>query len=279
MSIRQRCLISLLLAAIITGPAIASTSTGLSGTPDPKLVKQKETLLNNLVKRTKSSERYSVPGNQKARDLIAEAEELAAIAREKLEVGDLEVAIQGLDEAFKRVFAATRMCRTETGSTFAEQVRYQDLQEGIDSLISGWDGSIDPKTEELIVDSRRLAEENNYRAAVEMLSQGYETVASAVALSRDGEIVVYSLDFALPKDEYDYEVRRYSGNRIIIELLLEKHPGSTGALVESYVANAEALKESAEEKAGNGEFQAAVQDMEAAGKHQKRALSLLGIRL
>jgi hypothetical protein len=251
---------------------------GQAVAPDPALVNQKVTLLENLLTRTKSSERYAASDNGEARELIAEAEELAAVARENLGEGDLEVAAQGLDEAFNRVFAAARMCRKETGSTFAEQVRYQELLEGIDSLKSGWEGDVDPRAGRLVADAQALAEQDDYRGAIKLLGEAYEMVASAVALSRDKETVVYSLDFATPEDEYDYEVRRYGGNRMIIDLLLDKHPGSTAALVNTYVAKAEAMRESAEAKAATGSFESAVRDMEAAGKHQQRALNLLGIQ-
>lgn len=256
--------------------AMAEAEQGSSR--DRELLAQKVMLLDNLLTRTKSSERYSAVENQAARELVAEAEEFAGIAKENLKQGDLEVAAQGLDEAFQRMFTASRMCKKETGSTLVEQMRYQELLEGIGSLQTGADIGIDPAAEKLVQDARVRAEQDDYAGAIGLLSQAYEMVAAAVAHARDKQTLVYSLDFATPEEEYDYEVRRYSGNQMIIDLLLEKHPGSTAALVKNFVAKAEEMREAAGAKATEGRFGEAVRDMEAAGKHQQRAMRLLGIQ-
>lgn len=277
--IARRILSKLQLICIGVACACAAMASPGPDTPrDRELIAQKISLLDNLLARTKASERYSAPDNEQARALVAEAEELAGIARENLKKGDLEVVVQGIDEAFQRVFNASRMCRQETGSTLVEQMRYQELLEGIDSLRPGANSGTDPETERLIGEARGRAEQDDYAGATKLLGQAYEKVASAVALSRDNETVVYSLDFATPRDEYEYEVRRYGGNRMIIDLLLEKHPGSTVALVKSFVAKAEEMRASAESKAEAGKFEEAVRDMETAGQHQQRALGLLGIQ-
>ena len=278
MSLNRYCLVYLLLAATgLCGATALAASDGGKATASP-LLAQKISLLENLLARTTATKRFGASDNQEARELVAQGRELTALAKENLAAGRPEVASQGVDEAFKRVFAATRMLKKESGSTLVERMRFEELMEAIDSLKSGSASSGDPEAERLIADARARAEQDDYAGALKLLSQAYEMTASAVALSRDRETVVYTLDFATPKDEYEYEVRRFEGNRMIIDLLLRKHPGTTAALVQSYVTKAEEMRLSAVTKAANGKFEDAVREMEEAGKHQKRAMGLLGIQ-
>lgn len=278
MSLNRYCLVYLLLAATgLCGATALAAPDGGKATASP-LLAQKISLLENLLTRTTASKRLGASDNQEARELVAQARELTALAKENLTAGRPEVASQGVDEAFKRVFAATRMLKKESGSTLVERMRFEELMEAIDSLKSGSASTGNPEAERLIADARARAEQDDYAGALKLLSQAYEMTASAVALSRDQETVVYTLDFATPGDEYEYEVRRFDGNRMIIDLLLRKHPGTTAALVQSYVTKAEEMLLTAETKAGNGKFEDAVRDMEEAGRHQKRAMGLLGIQ-
>lgn len=272
-----------MLSGLLLLFAGSAGSLAVMGAPDQgtahdrELVAQKITLLDSLVVRAKASERFVAADNQEARALVAEAEELAGIAREKLKKGDLDAAARGLDEAFQRVFVASRMCKA-TGPTPVAKTRYQELLDGIASLRAGADTGVHREASRLIEDARGRAEQDDYAGAINLLGQAYEMVASAVATSRDNETVVYSLDFATAEDEYEYEVRRYSGNRMIIDLLLEKHTGSTAALVKNFIAQAEEMRQTAEARAAAGRFEDAVRHMEGAGQHQQRAMGLLGIQ-
>jgi hypothetical protein len=278
MPLNRYCLVCLLLAATSLCGATPLAKAESGKATAAQLLTQKISLLENLLARTTASKRFAASDNLEARELVAQATELTALARENLAAGRPEVASQGVDEAFKRVFAATRMLKKEPGSTLVERMRFEELMEAIDSLKSGSASTRDPEAERLIADARARADQDDYAGALKLLSQAYEMTASAVALSRDQETVVYTLDFASPKDEYDYEVRRFEGNRMVIDLLLRKHPGTTAALVKSYVSKAEEMRLSAATKAANGNFEDAVRDMEEAGRHQERAMGLLGIQ-
>ena len=122
MSFNRICAIFLWFAVGTICPSAGLAAGAQGGATDAGLVTQKMALLDKLLKRTKSSESYSAAGNQEARDLVAEAEELAGIARENLKKGNLEVATQGLDEAFNRVFSAARMCRKIGRASCRERV-------------------------------------------------------------------------------------------------------------------------------------------------------------
>ena len=113
-----------------------------------------------------------------------------------------------------------------------------------------------------------------------MLSQAYEKTVTAVALTRDKQTVVYSLNFETAADEYAYEVRRFDGNRMIVDTMLHnRKEGSVSELVTKYVAEAEGVRELAQADAVAGEYEVAVEKMEQADKHLKRAMRLLGISI
>ena len=132
----------------------------------------------------------------------------------------------------------------------------------------------------MITDAKAMAETDDYAGANSLLSQAYEKTVTAVALARDNQTIVYSLNFETAADEYAYEVRRFDGNRMVVDMMLEKRKvGSLSELVTKYVADAEGVRESAEADAAAGNYEVAVEKMEEADKHLKRALRLLGIQV
>ena len=217
--------------------------------------------------------------NWEAKELLAQARELAVIAKASLGKGELEAAREGVDEALKMISSASSALRNQQKSTLVQRSRYKELAEGIASFRDTLGADLDPAVDELVAEAGTLAEADDYEGANRLLSRAYEQTVAAVAQARDKETVVYTLSFATPADEYAYEVRRFNGNRMIVELMLEKRKeGSLSELVHKYLGDAEGVRSTAEADAAAGNYEDAVRKMEEAGEHLRRALSVLGIQ-
>jgi len=71
-----------------------------------------------------------------------------------------------------------------------------------------------------------LAKRDRYSAAYPVLDGAYHQLLNAIKHVRDGETVEYRLEFLVPKDEYEYEQRRYVSQRTMIDLALQERPTS-----------------------------------------------------
>ena len=245
-----------------------------------QLLRQKVMLVESMLTRSISTKAILESDNPEAKELLSQAAELAAIAKDNLTQGNLEAAAEGIDEALKTLSSASSVLKKNRKSTLVQRTRYKELSEGIESFRPAHDADADAEIDRLVSDAKAMAANDDYAGANRLLSQAYEKTVTAVALARDNQTIVYSLNFETAADEYAYEVRRFDGNRMVVDMMLEKRKvGSLSELVTKYVADAEGVRESAEADAAAGNYEVAVEKMEEADKHLKRALRLLGIQV
>lgn len=244
-----------------------------------RLLEQKILLVERMLQSSPSSDASGKSGNPEVAELQAQARELVSIARASLEKGEMEAAREGVDEALKMISSASSIRKNQRKSTLVQRDRYKDLSEGIASFRDTLGADLDEEVNALVADARAMAEADDYEGANRLLSRAYEETVSAVARVRDKQTVVYALNFETPADEYAYEVRRFNGNRMLVDLMLEKHKGgAVSELVQKYLDDAEGARGIAEAEAEVGNYQEAVSTMEKAGQHLRRALSLLGVQ-
>ena len=249
------CSLVLLMALAGYSPSHAELDTQRD--TNEQLVRQKVMLVESMLERSASSKAIMESDNQEAKELLNEAKELAGIAKENLANGQLESAGEGIDEALKTLSAASSVMKKRKKSALVLRTRYKELSEGIDSfrqaLDPGIEFEIESEIDPLLSDAKVMADANDYAGANKLLSQAYEKTVTAVALARDKQTVVYSLNFETAADEYDYEIRRFNGNRMIVDMMLEKRKvGSLSELVMKYVADAESVRGAAEAEAAAG---------------------------
>jgi hypothetical protein len=277
MRLPSRSVLLVALAALVSSPAVSGEQVAQER---ERLLRQKILLVDSMLQGSPSTRAIAESDDPEARELLLQARELASIAEDKLARGELEAAGEGIDEALKMISSASAAVKKRGKSTLVQRARYKELSEGIDTFRQALGAELDPAIEALVAEAEGRTEADDYEGANRLLSRAYEETVSAVALARDKQTVVYSLRFETAADEYAYEVRRFDGNRMMVDLMLDKRkPGSLSELVNKYVGDAEGVRATAEADAAAGDYEGAVRKMEEAGQHLRRALGLLGIQV
>lgn len=130
----------------------------------------------------------------------------------------------------------------------------------------------------LLAESARLAAQTRLDDAVKKGEAAKRLAIQAMVTLKAGETVTHSLKFDTPKDEYDYELRRFESNEMLIGMHLHE---ATDAAVRQRIGSeldaARSLRQAAAGNAKAGRHADAVQEMERAYSHLNRALQSLGI--
>lgn len=173
---------------------------------------------------------------------------------------------------------------TGDASTLVERSRYRELQQAISAfrgrLSAEQQATIDnQRLDALVAEAEQLTQQDHYRQANRRLNEAYQIVVAAVSGGYTGNTVVYSLDFATPEAEYEYERQRFQGNHTLVQTLLQQRPDSpSNSLVNRYVEQAIETRDQARQQAESGAHDQALATMEEAARQLKRAMGMLGLR-
>ena len=170
-------------------------------------------------------------GPEAAADLAPELAEL----RQAATTDPPESLVPRVDELIRRVSDAYR---NRQGRAEVMEQRYRDryiarlaeverYKEGFDALVGQRGSAAAIALDSVSFENRMhraedLASAGRYSAAYPVLDGAYHQLLNAIKHVRDRETVEYRLEFLVPKDEYDYEQRRYLSQRTLIELALQE---------------------------------------------------------
>jgi hypothetical protein len=150
---------------------------------------------------------------------------------------------------------------------------------GLEALTKDRSPYSDDKVSKLIVRAKDAAASDDYKSANQLLSAALDLKAIEAAGRYDTDTIVYSLTFDTPAEEYQYEIRQYESNLLLLKLVLENNnSGTTKKLVEKYIAEANQINVDANDQSTRGKFEKAVKTMEDANKKLAQALGYLGVR-
>ena len=87
------------------------------------------------------------------------------------------------------------------------------------------------------------------------------------------------LQFASPREEFDYEQKRFYSNEILVGMMIreERASGESRKQVDAYLQGANAIKADASNRASTGDYASAVKEMEKANLQLNRALQMMGV--
>ena len=249
-----------------------------------KILQQKLFLLNNMITKGSTSKKIRKSGNLEAMQLLQKAEALYALANESIQQGDTEDAGQIINDAIRAISAAGSKAKGEKGSTAAERSRYKEILSNIESLQDSVENDLTSNVDldpvfRLKKQANALTERDNYKQAIKKLNSAYQYIVTEISGNVKNTTVVYSLDFKTSKDEYDYEHRRYQGNReLITRMLFEYEDNPTRKLIVRYTEQADSTLKKAETLADVENHDEAVHLMEKANRELSRSLGMLGLR-
>ncbi len=127
--------------------------------------------------------------------------------------------------------------------------------------------------------AQQLAGAGEYDDAYVFADGAYHQLIEAVMQIRDKETVEYRLEFASPAEEYEYEVRRFRSQKMLLDMMVaEREPGPDSVeTINNYVDNALAIAAQAEQEAKGGGYAEALTKQEAAVQELTKAMRIVGI--
>jgi len=133
----------------------------------------------------------------------------------------------------------------------------------------------------LIVEAKKLAEENKFKKAKNRISRAENLVNTALNSMLSSQTLVYELNFETPADEYEYEVKVYESYLELIPVAIEAKKPSQGAikLSETYVNKGKFFHEKSKESAAAGRWEEAIVVIKDATTETRRGLRLLGVSM
>jgi len=256
-------------------------------------VKQKLMFADMMIN-GKGAKRVLASDNGEAKRLLASARKDLAASREKLLAGALTEALALADQVVKGVGAASKMVPSEDAIAQLSQ-RHDELLHEIEDFEASYDsnyarmakaGSV-PKDVEydkarvasLKVEAQSLASKGDYAKANAKLEQAQVMVTRGLHKMLDSKTLVYELKFDSPADEYEYELKRFTGYEELIPVAVEMKKPAAGALklMDSFLDKARKRRDEAKVKVTEGDYGAAVGMMQQATKTVRRALRMVGV--
>ena len=279
----------------IEAPAAASVA---SAAPKPAQVSEakvkQKLMFADMMINGKGAKRVLASSNEEAKNLLAIAKKDLAASREKLLSGALPEALALADKAVKGVSAASRMVPSEDAKAQLAQ-RYDELQNEVRDFEASYESNYKrmakagsaPKDVEydkakvagLKSEAKSLAAKGDYAKANAKLEQAQAIVTKAIHTMLDSKTLVYDLEFDSPADEFEYELKRFTGYEELIPVAVEMKKPAAGALslMDSFLEKARKRRDEAKAKAAEGDYASAIAMMQQATKTVRRALRMVGV--
>lgn len=241
-----------------------------------------------------SAKRVLASQNDEAKQLVVDAKNKIKEGREKSLVGDLPESLALANQALKMLSEATRLVPSdEEMAQLAE--KYKTMLTEVEGYQKSYranlkrlekEGSVadtmrmdEKKLDATLAQAEALARKQNYVHANQLLQQAQKTVTGALHTMLNSKTIVYDLKFDTPADEYEYELKRFTGYEELIPVAIEAKNPAPGAikLMESFLGKARKRRDEAVAKAEAGDYPTAITMLIQATKTVRRALRMVGV--
>lgn len=282
---RHALRIILVILTIHSTPTTAETNEKLIlAQQKAKLV---ETLINAPAIRAAQDSR-----NTEVIALIAQSRQLLAQAGSAIALAKADEAIEQLDEALRNLSkASSQLTGDKPGAGGALKKQFDEHAQQIESYRRTLqDMTNTPQTataaRQLIVrldgmtaEARKLFDNGQQDEANKRMAASYKLAVEEISRLRNGQEVIMRLQFASPREEFDYEQKRFYSNEILVGMMIreERASGESRKQVDAYLQGANAIKADASNRASTGDYASAVKEMEKANLQLNRALQIMGV--
>ncbi|WP_434516050.1 hypothetical protein AB6Q56_05175 [Dechloromonas sp. ARDL1] len=282
---RHALRIILVILTIHSTPTTAETNEKLIlAQQKAKLV---ETLINAPAIRAAQDSR-----NTEVIALIAQSRQLLAQAGSAIALAKADEAIEQLDEALRNLSkASSQLTGDKLGAGGALKKQFDEHAQQIESYRRTLqDMTNTPQTaaaaRQLIVrldgmtaEARKLFDNGQQDEANKRMAASYKLAVEEISRLRNGQEVIMRLQFASPREEFDYEQKRFYSNEILVGMMIreERASGESRKQVDAYLQGANAIKADASNRASTGDYASAVKEMEKANLQLNRALQMMGV--
>lgn len=283
--------LSRLVAILLIGSLLAGNLPAAEPERQQALAEQKLRLIESLLAGPAIKAAAS-GGQSEAGALVASSRRLLEQARSSLQASRSDDAIRDLDQALKDLSKAGSLIsgdRQAGSAASARQFRERaaavdSYRRAIEEMASAPATAAEARrllarVDQLASEAQHRFDAGKHNEGLQGINEAYRLAVGEISRLRQGQEVILRLHFDSPREEFDYEQKRYHSNEILIAMLSreERAGGETKAQVDGLLRRAAEWKEAAAAKAGANDYTGAVKDMENAGQQLNRALQLLGV--
>ncbi len=274
---------------------LAQANAGASVKKDQGDAKAKQKLsLAGMMLSSGGVKRVMGSGDAEAKGMIADAKSKIEKGNEVIKTGAADQAMALADDALKLISAAQRLVPTDeelkeqeaeyTGNLITVEQFEISHKEQYDDTVKrrGKKEAIDydkAKVKQLVDEAKAMAAKKKYVHANENLLEAERMITSSIQQMMDKQQIVYELKFNTPKDEYDYELRRYKGYEDLVPVAIEQKAPNENLkkLMDMYVQKGKEQKAAAEGKAKEGDYPLAISMILSATEQIRLALRTVGV--
>ena len=246
--------------------------------------------LKRLVNISKGAQRVLASDNAEALKKQRHAVTLIEEAEQKRVAGDYAAANKLLNGVTMEMFAAIRIVGDpEKGQKNSDE--FDNKENSVNELLKALGRIAGEKNASegmlLTIESikgevaraHKIKEEGNVDKAKEMVDAAYVAAKKAVEEMRGGDTLTKTLHFANKEEEYHYEIDRNETHKMLVTVLLREkvEKESMRKMVERFTTKADELRAQAALKAGDGDYDQAVELLESSTKELVRAIRMGGI--
>lgn len=269
----------------------AKPSAFVSGSP----VKQKIRFAEMFINRSPITKRVEAGSNARAKSLLSEAREKLKIAQKAIDKGSDDAAMALVDGALQAMTEAGKLVPNQA-LMHEQKVKYAEKIHGIDTFKDSYRrnykmmvkkkgkanvdqldmAALDAK----MAKASTLAGSDNFVEANRVLQEVQRTLTAALIRLLDDEVMSYELTFETKKEEFDYELSRYTSFAELVPIAIEqKHPPKqTVALMQRFVDKGEEIHKLALIEGKRKNYSEGIQMLQGATSHMQRALRIAGVR-
>lgn len=205
--------------------------------------------------------------------------------------GDAEKADELGKKATKMMFMAVRLAEADEVIETKHERDYMRRLESVNALLDAHErvgaedelGTSFSQTREVIrqqvARAEALHQQDQLDQARERLDAAYVALKLSIQAARDGETRIRTLDFANKEEEYQHELTRNDTHQKLVGLFMQDSDTSEGMkkMIDNFLGKARELRQQAEEQAGEGDYEAAVNSLNESTGQLVRALRTVGI--
>ena len=245
-----------------------------------KTVQHSLTLASRMIEKIEGSDR------------LALAEELESLQTRFLENIDKKLAADS-SAFFQHVmqrYKARLNVRPERDDAL-HRARYEEKMTELESFRRAFDGLVEERGDvasnalnaetfnERMKRALQLAGSGQYEDAYSFADGAYHQLIEALKRIQDNETIEYKLEFASVADEYEYEIRRFHSQKMLLDMIVaERDPGPGSLkLITNFVDSALAKTAQAGVMARSGGYSEALARQEAAVEELTKAMRIAGI--
>ncbi len=279
--------------ALLTMAAVAIVTTAVSASEripvEAGLVAQKSVFLERLVTDSFSSRTITQSGDLGAIAKLEDSRRLVEEAKSLLSDGDFAQADQKLDRALGLVNVEARRLSVKDIKKRREEEAFEKRRHTVEVFLSAYERVSDASPagttiqhaeiiKRLMAEADALKKAKHYEKALAMLDRAYEITRGDIRTAREGQTLVRSLVFDTPKDAYEYELGRTASHFLLLEFAIENKRPAPSLLkgMESKRGGAKELRANAKKKAAEGNYVAAIGDLEAATEELLKGIRMSG---